>query len=537
MADLSRLDARTSQQDRITNNRDGVLPSRRNTEAPNLQVNGDLRNARRGEGGAAELLRVLGGVSKAAQAVGSVMQDRQEIKDKEEARADVDNASQDTLNGTFDAEKMAHSTAYRTWRIKGDVEARVAGVTTSIEDDIEKFTSSDEDGLWTTEDIDGIIKGHFKNLVTDENGQPRADYLDSPEARKIITDKLNDLRPKFLQQAHDFMVKQTRERDTNLAVAGLIGKTEPKGAYDLDGFMQGLPPQINKADALEAAMTGVLAHAEAHENVEGLQALLAGTKADGKTPLLGYRDAARLQSAIPQIEAQRERRIDKEQKDRYEANADNVYKMFDAGKPPSIATIRQLVAEDKLDPRTGRTFQNFIESDAREARSEARADRAEARANYRDTVEMNVAQKVISWSSGMGPMDPKQFGAEIDKLRKSGSIGEGAMGASNMLQLNNAWKAGRQLVASQPMVKTFATAIDKSFAAPKSGVAAAYGKGADPYAAAAAKQDYLDLVTTGKMNPAQAYAKVMKDHGKAVANQTPDLNAMEARLKALAAKR
>src|SRR3546814_15021316 len=66
MADLSKAEARVSRQDRLTEHRSGIIPERRDTDAPKRQTFADIRNARRGYGGAGELMRALGMVQGAA---------------------------------------------------------------------------------------------------------------------------------------------------------------------------------------------------------------------------------------------------------------------------------------------------------------------------------------------------------------------------------------------------------------------------------------------------------------------------------------
>ena len=64
MADLSRVQNRTTRQDIPTRNRDSIIDSRRNTEAPQRRVFADVRNGARGDSGARALMEALGMVGK-----------------------------------------------------------------------------------------------------------------------------------------------------------------------------------------------------------------------------------------------------------------------------------------------------------------------------------------------------------------------------------------------------------------------------------------------------------------------------------------
>src|SRR3546814_2670727 len=118
MADLSKAEARVSRQDRLTEHRSGIIPERRDTDAPKRQTFADIRNARRGDGGAGELMRALGMVQGAAK-------DFQGYANAEFEKREDQNAEQgalDGLQGKADPEKEKESFAYRKALSSGRVQ-------------------------------------------------------------------------------------------------------------------------------------------------------------------------------------------------------------------------------------------------------------------------------------------------------------------------------------------------------------------------------------------------------------------------------
>lgn len=115
--DLTQAGRRTAQR-RITNNRDGVLPGRRNTEAPGVAVRADMRAAYRGDGGAADLRRVLDEFTGATAAAGrSYVEASAERYRQEAAEGSLDAETGDELDTALEG-SLAYQSAFYATRLQ-----------------------------------------------------------------------------------------------------------------------------------------------------------------------------------------------------------------------------------------------------------------------------------------------------------------------------------------------------------------------------------------------------------------------------------
>lgn len=545
MVDVSRTDARVTRQDRVTSNRALVLPSR-NTDAPAFRPAGDMRSAARGAAGAEQLLQIVQGMKSAAADVQAAQLERFQFNTTQQARADRMQAGNDTMAGTVDDKKMKDSAAYRKWRTKGILDVKLAETKTAVQDDITQMMNSDQDGVWTPEDVDGIIGKHFKALITNPDGTPN-EYLNNPEARELINAHYGEMRSQLITQAHDVMVTEQRDKDLNTAVEAFVRPVARGGSYDLESFMHSLPPQISKADGLHAAITGILGHATATENEEGLDRLLAATKADGKTPILGYQDMARLRETRSKVEEQRERRLNKEQNERHEKGVETLYKAFIDGGRPTREQVWEMAKNDQISARDARTLVMAIHSaeaedraESRAAASEARAARQEAREAYRDKVGIDLAWREVDWKLGNGPRNAAEASAAIHQLANQGKLGDGMQMAHSISSLDAAWKAGRTAINANPRFRTYGKMVGewaKNGGGTATGAVAAALRGKTEQRVVWDAQDhYRELVMEKRMSPEAAYREVTKQK-QPQAPAKPTAASLDAQLKAMEARR
>jgi len=143
-------------------------------------------------------------------------------------------------------------------------------------------------------------------------------------------------------------------------------------------------------------------------------------------------------------------------------------------------------------------------------------------ASYRANVEIGIANTVIAWESGLGPVDSETFGRELARLSRQGALGTGAQAGSNMKELNKAWQKGRSAVFGQPMFKAYAEQIKGQFTNSNLGKRDAVGE-------AAALEAYGNLVLKQKMTPVQAYQQTMGSRGTAKVDPRKRLAELEAK--------
>ena len=117
MVDLVQPGRRALQR-RVTNNRDGILPGRRNTEAAPVAVRADMRTATRGDGGADELRRVLDGfVNAGARAYDAQTLGNQDLYRRQAAEGAIA-AQADTEIDPERARQVAYSEAF--YRVRAE---------------------------------------------------------------------------------------------------------------------------------------------------------------------------------------------------------------------------------------------------------------------------------------------------------------------------------------------------------------------------------------------------------------------------------
>jgi hypothetical protein len=545
MADLSRTQLRQSVQDRPTEHRASILPERRDTRAPEFQGQASLRSAQRGDGGADELLRIVQGIKRAGTSVVDAATDQNDLKEYERGKADRAQANADSLAGTIDDAKMKDSVAYRKWRTKSILDVQLATTKSAIHDDITAMMNSDEDGVWGTEDVDAIIGAHFKTLITNEDGTPN-EYLSSPEARELINGQYGEIRAQFITEAHDAMVKQQRAKDLDHAVEASLSSVSRGGTYDIDTFMKGLPPQIDKVEARRAFIVGMVSHARATENLEGVDHAIEAAQKEGG-PQLSFQEMAQLRETRASVEEHREQRVVEERRVRYEKGTEEINELFSDGKTPDASIIWKMEREDRIPASAARMFQGAIDSAHREERAEARAAVAEARARrmearqaYADRVEVDMAHRMLEWNLGKGPRTQEEFFGLISSLEKSGKLGEGRQLAGNIMSLDSAWKQGRAAVAANPEYGRFAKVLDDDLSGRSGGgglTAAALGRKRSQAEVIGAISLYRELVMDKRMTPAAAYREVSQRYKSGGGVTQSKVQALDAAIADMAKRR
>ncbi|MFN3558944.1 MAG: M23 family metallopeptidase [Brevundimonas sp.] len=172
MADLTKTPTRRTSQDRITNNRDNLIPRARNTDLATPEIRADLRNAVRGDGGN-ELARALGMAGEAAESYY-----RADIaKTAEQAEKDYAEGLSDAAGGQENDPEMAKSIAYQR-AFHGTTAAKA-------QSDFERETAEAATALINQGGTDEDVQALF-----DERGaafiQETIDRYDDPEIKQRV---------------------------------------------------------------------------------------------------------------------------------------------------------------------------------------------------------------------------------------------------------------------------------------------------------------------------------------------------------------
>ena len=270
MADLSQTKLRPTQQDRITNNRSGIVPGRRNTDAPAFERIADMRTARRGDvGGAEQLMAMFGQVTKA----GNAFSDYADLKQAETDKTNASEGALDATTGDYDAELSERSRAYRISFSKGKTERDVLAHITTLEDEVNQLLD-DPDHRADQEDVDELIHKSLLGYLKPD-GRPRD--FGSDEARDLALGHLRNAQAQLRQNAHAKIQEQVNEESlTNAADAyrlklPMIEPTELPGAFE--GAFGNLVPGVDRKKAKAAMVTATLDYADSIKEKDPVRAL------------------------------------------------------------------------------------------------------------------------------------------------------------------------------------------------------------------------------------------------------------------------
>lgn len=177
MADISKIGTRRNAQDRITENRDSVLPSRRETRTPDVQVRADMRSAARGDGGLDELRDFFNGLQRGAEAYFEY--DTQKIA--EDARGEYADGTVDAAAGREMDPERAKAYAYR----RGFTSVEAANRQTTFERETQQETDAMINRGATVEEIETYQTQRVQEFIG-----ATADTYDTDEVRFEVAERL-----------------------------------------------------------------------------------------------------------------------------------------------------------------------------------------------------------------------------------------------------------------------------------------------------------------------------------------------------------
>lgn len=301
--DLTQMGRRTAQR-RITNNRDGVLPGRRITEAPNVAVRADMRAASRGDGGADELRRILDGFTSAAQNA-----------DRAYVAGSMDKRRAEAAQGSMDAQaggEMAGgaSGAYTEAFYRERAEARFNEFAPTIKAQAIELVNQ---GLGPDE-VEATLMASIATFRDDT-----LDSIPTSLGRMETARRLSALGGELEAGLAEAIRTRTQTEFVSTAQTNLAARVRAGEPVNFEGFVGGLRAGgIAPADAKRAGMETIFALALDRDDPqpELLEELLDSTQADGRTPSLSFAEQMSVQDRITQanaIKAQVERERKEEQ--------------------------------------------------------------------------------------------------------------------------------------------------------------------------------------------------------------------------------
>jgi hypothetical protein len=357
--DLTQAGRRTAQR-RITNNRDGVLPGRRITEAPNVAIRGDLRAASRGDGGVDELRRILNDFTGATQNA-----------DRAYVEGSMDRRRAEAAQGSLDAQAGGEvasgaSGAYTEAFYRERAEARFNEFAPTIKAQVADLVNQ---GLGPDE-IEQALMGSIATFRDDV-----LDTIPTSLGRMETARRLSALGGELEAGLAEAIQTRTRTEFVTTAQTNLTARIRAGEEVNFEGFITGLREGgVSPADAKRAGMEAVFALALDRDDPqpELLEDLLASTQADGRTPSLSAAEQLQVQDRISQANAIRAQ-VERERK---EEEVETLW----AGWVPRLLNgeyvdedIRARMADGTIDGPTGLQLLNTTAS-LRDTVEEGRVD-------------------------------------------------------------------------------------------------------------------------------------------------------------------
>lgn len=498
MADLSKIAARGGAQERITNNRDAVLPTRRNTDSGNLEVNATVSQGRRSAAQAQELQRILGMTVSSAEGL-------QDASLARHAQQEVSNAAKGALDAAVGSKDEALAKKSRGYVKAFSVESAKAEFnkfSSDLTTEVDALLNGEQPA--TLDDVSELLDTRFAQLALGPDGQP-FDFGD-PEAQLVVARGLAELRAKVVTGATEIITEQQHQKFLGTVATNILIDSSKGKPVSFEDAMRALPPGMDRAKAKKQLVTALVEGFDEADNIKGLDDLWKSTKADG-SPSFTPDEVKLIRTQRDQTEQRVEREKEKAQRDRYEANTESLLEKFAQGRSPSIAEIRRMEQADAIPAQTALTLIGHIEADAREARAESRATSAAAAASLDADIAVEVASRSLGISNGSLESDTR--------LLRSGRLGSGRRAIVNFQRLRSASKASANERLSTPAARTYIAEIDKALkplaAGAKGSLLTAGTRSPANYIAAA--ETFQDLVGTQGKPPAEAFGVVMKQFG------------------------
>nr|WP_315025139.1 M23 family metallopeptidase [Brevundimonas diminuta] len=261
MADLSRQSQRRTTQDRITNNRDAILPTRREDRVDPVRINASMRDAQRGNN-LDELRRFFGQVEDTAQAFY-----RNDIaQTAERAEGEFAQGTTDALAGIEMDPAKAEATAYQRAYYSVTASNRQTKFETETAQGLDDLIQNNA----TVEDIETYMAERSTAFIGEVS-----DLFDSPEVRLQVGQRMqrwsNDLNARasgVLQERTDREmldmttgeVQAALGRGEGIDLLGTVGRLKEAG---LDGVA-----------VQEEVVNAVVAYAQQTGDLTGLYSLL-----------------------------------------------------------------------------------------------------------------------------------------------------------------------------------------------------------------------------------------------------------------------
>lgn len=244
----------TVQRDKI-GNRPGILPARRDTRAPDLEVNASMRTARRGDGGAQELMRALGMVQQAGEDLTAYATAKHGVVEQQ----NIAQGFADQAAGVVDPEQEERSLGYRNAVTKGrtvnDFRKASLEFDTELRGIIER--QDDPDLAVRQGEVSERIEKFYRDFAVDsETGEVKRSFK-SPGALRYLAEAIQSSRADFTGNA----MRRIEQRFSQEALTHYsdfnAGKIADTGTFDVMEARALLPATVTEEQIADATFLSI----------------------------------------------------------------------------------------------------------------------------------------------------------------------------------------------------------------------------------------------------------------------------------------
>lgn len=299
--DISKIQARVGRQDRPTERRSGVLPDRRNTNAPDRQFFADVRLGRRGDGGAEELRRVLGLANESLSDFSGYVDAKQQYQDTQDAaQGDLDAAS-----GNVDMARMERSRAYAKSVELGRAKRDWLKGLEDLDDEVKKviYSSEDADPAAREAKVQAVIDARFQQFAMGEDGKVKG--FGSPEAQRWIASQMMETRASITSKANELIEQRMGEESITTAAeafrAGLLSGKMTSFEEPFAMLLDTADPKVAKETFLTVAEDTAFQLATEAEELYATDPAAADAKAKQALDIVDRMLGSRRTGAVAQV--------------------------------------------------------------------------------------------------------------------------------------------------------------------------------------------------------------------------------------------
>lgn len=251
---------RPTRQNDPVSRRPGVLPDRRETRAPALEGFARMGTAGRGDvGGAADLMRTLGVVSKAADS----FQQYAEGKFQQEEEALAGRAATDQLTGHVDLQLVERSKAYRNAIELGREQANLPEAVRTIGEEVGQLVEHQtySDPAERHREVDERIAHLFQSYLTDPETGELKQGLTSSVAMRWLAGAVQENKARLTSLAHA-RINERMDGEALSQAGVLAGNQLAEGHLDIAALRAVLPPSVTDDQLRGTILTTVAGTAE-----------------------------------------------------------------------------------------------------------------------------------------------------------------------------------------------------------------------------------------------------------------------------------